>query len=522
MTTVLGGHATLHANTEELQRGVMLLDECASGAELLGARVAGWGAAATLVTWSAPSGAPLLARVGEVSASLVGLGVQLNVLKGGVISSVAAYQAVEAAVGERIDALLLPVSVGRLAVDLARGTPLHTRDLERAISYGPNAVVAALGGVFPGADGMLRIATVAAVGWGRIDTAAKSNGSVLESAPRTRNERLWQTISGAVSAAGVLQLGAYEVRRDPAPARQSTADGSMTWLTQNLRETFEDSAGPSALGVTRIDAADGRPTWVVAIPGTQFGGDDATDTDPICTPEETGLGALWASVEHEDNAWGASGVREAMALRSQHVVEAVDTALVEAGAAEGDRIVTVGYSQGGSHAVNVAADPRIAARYDVDTVVTYGGLSANAELPEDVVALHLEHEEDVAIALDGAPNPVGPQRTTVMFNGYTPDMEASGAAPQEAGFFGAAHGFDTYTHHVETSLRDPAVTEQLAPTLEHLAAVTTGPAAATTFTLSRQQTDPPRHPAGSSSRFPSAMEVQQARREHLLSRAPGL
>lgn len=527
MTTVLGGHTSLHANLEELQRGVVLLDACVDDAEMMGARVAGWGAASTLVTWSAPSGALLVARVGSVATGLVSLGAQLAGLRRGVVASIEAYQAVESAVSASIDRLMLPASVGRLAVDLSRGTPLRTQDLERVLTHGPSALSAALNGVFPGAASMLGVATVVAVGVGRLDAAAHSRGPVASSAPRTRNERMWQSISGAVSAAGVLQLGGYEVRRAASPSREMSADGSMTWLTQNLRDTFEDTAGPSALGVTRIEAADGQPTWVVAIPGTQFGGDNTTDAEETCSPEETGLGALWSSVEHEENAWAASGVREAMALRSQHVVTAVDEALVQAGAEPGERIVTVGYSQGGAHAVNVAADPRIAEVYDVDSVVTYGGLTATVELPEDVVALHLEHEEDVAIALDGAPNPVGTQRTTVMFSGYTPEMEASGASPQEAGFFGAAHGYDTYTHHVETTLQDPAVAEQVAPSLEHLAAVTTGPAVATAFTLGRQRVEPPKNPLlGAGSTPPPARALpdapeQRARREHLLSRAPG-
>lgn len=508
MTTVLGGHTSLHANFEELQRGVVLLDACVSDAEAMGARVAGWGAAASLITWSAPSGGLLLARVASVSTGLVALGTQLAGLHRGVVASIEAYRTVESAVSKSIDTLMLPASAAQLALDLARGAPLRTADLERVLTHGPSALAGVLNGVFPGASNLLGVATVTAVGMGRIDAWAKSSGPVESSNPRTRNERMWQTISGAVSAVGVLQLGRYQVQRSAAPSHESVSDGSMTWLTQNLRNTFDDTAGSSALGVTRIDAADGQPTWVVAIPGTQFGG-------------------LLSSVEHESNAWGASGVREAMALRSQHVVTAVDEALVAAGAQPGERIVTVGYSQGGSHAVNVAADPRIAEVYDVDTVVTYGGLSANVELPDDVVTLHLEHEEDVAIALDGAPNPVGMQRTTVMFSGYTPEMEASGDSPQEAGFFGAAHGFDTYTHHVETSLQDPGVVEQIHPTLDHLAAVTAGPAVATAFTLRREKPDPPRNPlSGSSSSLPptrahSDAAEQRARREHLLSRVPG-
>ncbi|WBL20148.1 hypothetical protein [Citricoccus sp. NR2] len=503
MTTVLGGHTSLHANFEELQRGAVLLDACVSDAEAMGARVAGWGAVSSLITWSAPSGSLLLARVASVSTGLVTLGTQLAGLHRGVVASIEAYRTVESAVTKSIDALMLPASAGQLALDLARGAPLRTADLERVLSHGPRALAGVLNGVFPGGSNLLGVATVTAVGMGRIDAWAQSSGPLESTDPRTRNERMWQTLSGAVSAAGVLQLGGYQVQRSAAPSHESVSDGSMTWLTQNLRRTFEDTAGSSALGVTRIDASDGQPTWVVAIPGTQFGSVNTTDSVEICTPEETGLGALLSSVEHEDNAWGASGVREAMALRSQHVVTAVDEALVAAGAQPGERIVTVGYSQGGSHAVNVATDPRIAEVYDVDTVVTYGGLSANVELPDDVVALHLEHEEDVAIALDGAPNPVGMQRTTVMFSGYTPEMEASGDSPQEAGFFGAAHGFDTYTHHVETSLQDPGVVEQIHPTLDHLMAVTAGPAVATAFTLRREKPDPPRNPlSGSSSSLP--------------------
>lgn len=502
MTRVVGGPSSIHANFAELERGIMLLNSAVADAEVLAGRAAGWGATASLVTSLTPYGIGLAGQTVHISTGLVRLGVELEVLHEGVRFAVRSYLQVEAEVSARIDQMMLPASALRLANSLIQDAPVQTTDLERALRQGPDALESLLNTVVPGAGAGTALSVITVLG---ANAHATSTGRNVIEEPLNQNEQLWHLLSGSVSALGVLQLGRYAVKDTTRGGDDSgwkpveSSDGSPGWMAQNLRGAFAENAGESALQVTRIAAEDGEKTWVVGVPGTQFdsemldGADGAPSGDGPGAPADQ-FASLWGSIQHEDNAWGASGVREAMALESQHVVTAVDEALTDAGAQPGDRIVTLGYSQGGVHAMNVAADPRIVEKYDVDSAVTVGGLSANVDIAEDVNVVHFEHSEDVAIALDGSPNPATLNRTTVIFDGYPEGTDPTG---EDAGFFGAAHGYDTYQHHLANSLNHPEVEEKAGPALQRLAAATAGTAATKTFTLQRQKPGRPQNPLSS-------------------------
>ncbi|GAA3683935.1 hypothetical protein GCM10023081_22020 [Arthrobacter ginkgonis] len=140
------------------------------------------------------------------------------------------------------------------------------------------------------------------------------------------------------------------------------------------------------------------------------------------------------------NPWDAGGVSEALGLGSQHVAAATLEALEAVGARPGESLVLTGYSQGGVHAANVAVDPRIAAAYKVDYVVTTGSPVGNVPLPETVRGLHLEHVDDPVPGADGIPNPDTRNQVTVYLDGYAPGTD------RNAGGFGAAHGLGNYAY----------------------------------------------------------------------------
>ena len=100
--------------------------------------------------------------------------------------------------------------------------------------------------------------------------------------------------------------------------------------------------------VIEVDGAE-RPAWVVIIPGTQLGG----------TPEGT-------------NPFDPAGVAEALGYDSASTAAAIRQALQQAGAAAGDQLVAVGYSQGGIHAMNLSRDRAVLAEYDLKFVLTAG------------------------------------------------------------------------------------------------------------------------------------------------------
>ncbi|MFM9877077.1 MAG: hypothetical protein ACKVOG_04405 [Rhodoglobus sp.] len=77
--------------------------------------------------------------------------------------------------------------------------------------------------------------------------------------------------------------------------------------------------------------------------------------------------------------------------------EALRLALAEAGADESSPVQLVGYSQGG------AADARVAAsgQFDVQGILTFGSPTGQVQLPADLPALLVEHDDDLVPALGG-------------------------------------------------------------------------------------------------------------------------
>ncbi len=212
-----------------------------------------------------------------------------------------------------------------------------------------------------------------------------------------------------------------------APAVGVKERGAAPRGTADVLRDIDDlySATPGTVGVQRLDHADGTRSWVVTIPGTQsmgFGG-------PVPTDMASNLDAV-------------SGRPSAMS-------EVVIQAMLRAGVGPDEAVALAGHSQGGLTAMQVAADPRVAAGFSVAAVVTAGAPVAGMSLPAGVQALHLEHLQDGVTALDGAHNPGVANRTTLVRDLGAGDKADRAAALSIAG----SHELPGYVRTAELAER---------------------------------------------------------------------
>ncbi len=80
---------------------------------------------------------------------------------------------------------------------------------------------------------------------------------------------------------------------------------------------------------------------------------------------------------------------------------AANAALDAFGVTKGDRLILVGYSQGGLVAAELANSHK-----NIEAIVTMGSPIANEEIPSEVKVISLEHSNDVVPALSGETNPM--------------------------------------------------------------------------------------------------------------------
>lgn len=208
--------------------------------------------------------------------------------------------------------------------------------------------------------------------------------------------------------------------------------------------------------VIRVDTGS-RRAWVVVLPGTQLDG----------LPEGT-------------NPFDAAGIVEALGYDSRATTAAVRQALREAGAAAGEQLAAVGYSQGGIHAMNLGKDKAFLAEFDLKYVLTAGSPVAGITPEPGIGSLHLEHQHDWVPGMDGLPNADTRDRVTVTL---TNDLVMP--PPQDFGL-GPGHRLDNYAAGAEAvaASRDPSLQASTAA----LAAVVGagGTASVTRFSLRRE------------------------------------
>jgi pimeloyl-ACP methyl ester carboxylesterase len=109
--------------------------------------------------------------------------------------------------------------------------------------------------------------------------------------------------------------------------------------------------------------------------------------------------------------WNPAGSHKAFDIRSDlelasgnssaDSVEAVRQAISAAGLAPNEKVILVGYSQGGMIAANLAESG-----LPVSGIVTIGSPIAESEIPKDIPVISIEHTNDVVPAISGKTNPI--------------------------------------------------------------------------------------------------------------------
>ncbi len=240
-------------------------------------------------------------------------------------------------------------------------------------------------------------------------------------------------------------------------------DSSPAGLLERIR--LIDARGRGYIEVIEV-ADDGRKAYVVVIPGTQM--EDA---------------------ESGTNPFDLGGIAEGLGSKSSGVNASVLEALQSAGAEKGSPVVAVGYSQGGIHAMNLAADELFRSEYDMKYVITAGSPVALITPPDDVTTLHLEHRTDWVPGSEGSPNPDARNQVTVTMSDdlYVQTGEDVGLGPGHS-----LSGYQEGARLVAAS-GDPTLVQSTGVLGGVLGAG--GAATATRFSLSRPKAPSPAIPS---------------------------
>jgi hypothetical protein len=361
---IRGGVGGIRFQLEELTAGAAQLEGLAgelSAIEVTVRRI--WEELCPYENDPRPSGTAALIAVGEGGQAVRAVREELQRLGTQVRASHRDYEAAEARSAAGIRApedgwAFLPL----LFVDLTQSNFL-SRDAAEALA-GPLS----LGMMFGIAPQQLALALAAEVAAGRDISAigplmrrlAEGVAPVLKPRPVTAVEELTRDVDVDTSPAGLLA---------------------------RLREL--DADGHGKIEVVHVEKG-GRRAFVVLVPGTQPG-------QPPGGP----------------NPLDEAGIAEALGYGSEHLNAAILSALHQAGAAKGDDVVAVGYSQGGAHAMNLSSDKAFLAEFDLKYVLTAGSPVGNITPEPGITSLHLEHRQDWVPGSDGTPNPDTRDRVTV-------------------------------------------------------------------------------------------------------------
>ncbi|MFD1845635.1 hypothetical protein [Arthrobacter flavus] len=243
--------------------------------------------------------------------------------------------------------------------------------------------------------------------------AAEAMARLASAAARTalgEVERDLARVIGLANAGDLAEPSALSVER-LSPVVELTLDGSVPALLDRVQVVNAD--GPGAFEVLKVQGTEG-PVFVVVLPGTQG-----------------------SSITASTHPFDPTGIVEAVQYDSAFVTEAVGQALAESGAVPGDRVMVVGYSQGGMHAANIAQNEGFADTYHLELVLTAGSPTGR-EPSGGAQYLHLEHADDWVPQVDGVSNPDERDRVTVTLQDPVTEV------PDGDKGLGAAHKLGTY------------------------------------------------------------------------------
>lgn len=135
-----------------------------------------------------------------------------------------------------------------------------------------------------------------------------------------------------------------------------------------------------------------RVAWRVDIRGTQVWTVTGANPQDMRTNLQT-------------NASGRAG--------NSDMTNAVTRALDQAGYRRGQPVELIGHSQGGAVAAQLGANPALAKKYNIKSVVALGSNTGNFRPASGVHMVSLENSADIVPRLDGRTNPNVPNLTTV-------------------------------------------------------------------------------------------------------------
>ena len=160
---------------------------------------------------------------------------------------------------------------------------------------------------------------------------------------------------------------------------------NIAGLTARLYETA--GVGRPAIRVDRFEGSNGR-TFVIYVPGT----------------EGFALGG-------KKNAFDLNSAIHSFANDGEAAIDRGLRQVIQSSAiTANDRVIFVGYSQGGMAAANLIAEQP---PFKVAGLVSLGAPIGHIKLPGDVAVLALEHTNDMVPALSGQTNPLTSQWATV-------------------------------------------------------------------------------------------------------------
>lgn len=266
------------------------------------------------------------------------------------------------------------------------------------------------------------------------------------------------SVAALAALKSLVEGGIPGLRPEPLDVRQEESvpislEASPAGLLERIR--LIEQRGSGYIEVVEVDQ-DGRKAYVVVIPGTQM------------AEEDSGR-----------NPFDLGGIADGLGSNSAAVNAAVVQALQSAGAEPGSPVVAAGYSQGGIHAMNLAADQQFRSEYDMKYVVTAGSPVGRITPPPDVNTLHLEHRTDWVPGSDGSPNADTANQVTVTM---TNDLHVQ--VGEDVGL-GPGHSFEGYQEaaRLVAGSSDPSLVHSTAVLAGVLGAG--GTATATRYSLSR-------------------------------------
>ncbi len=471
---VRGGPTHWRANLDELTLGASHLREATDQTMRLAGDALMAGGLLSGVTIMTPQGPLIGANTFALSAGLTGMRAEVEILAHGVEYAVAAYLEAEAQITHLMTLAVTPSAVvlSVLGATTALNVPndMYTLAVRGTTSYLWAPVETALSAADRFVPGS-KFAIGHAIGW-----TFGLDRNIWDLPP---TQRTYGMLAHTLEQFGLTQLAPYDIENvtqipeaDGWQEHEPIESHSSSQAMQLLKEYAYE---PDTVTVARMVQPDGSEAYALMYSGTTPLGDDSGP-----------LGLL-----QQENAFGATGVVESVAADSVHVEDATMTILEQAGVPPGATIIPMGYSQGGTHAMNIGMSDKMKSKYSIPDVLTVAAPTGHRRTDDlSTNFVHIEHEHDKVTGLTGANNEGRVNRTTIEVTGY-PDYEVP------AGVFGPEHNFEVIDHQLGEALQDPKVARAAQIPLQNLDTKMGGAVAVQQFRLDRQEATPTQHPFAS-------------------------